>query len=466
MHIRKYVKWKQVDGGSMLTNTKTGDWMSLNSNATFIFLQRFVNQNPPRTIAENLKMKYPEAELDVLLNDVNRTLAGFEESVFFSLDENDRGFINLIIPPHYLDTLNIKITNDCNLKCKHCLEAKREIKKGLTFEQIAKLIDDASCLGANEIVLTGGEPFMRDDIVKIIELIDSLQMKTTIFTNGTIIPDSFFTDVKGMNVFIRVSLEGAAPEINDAIRGAGSFSATISTMKRCNENGIPFGVAITVNALNFSTYKDVIMLAHQYHAVEIEASDVINMGNASDNQHLLLSEDQLVQLRIEMLALMVNNSALRRGMGMNRPEYSLNVHSKNSRLLRKCCNAGISSCVVDTNGDVYPCLMFVDEIEYNCGNVNAMPFRDIWWECSVLDIFRNLHIGDVSTCATCDLVEECAGGCRAIAYAKTKDILAPVDETYCNVTRRALEIFKRTELAEQVRMVQERILSNDNEGNG
>ena len=59
MHIRKYVKWRQIENGSVLFNTQTGDWLTLNKNATFIFLQRYVNYNPMENIAENLVMKYP-----------------------------------------------------------------------------------------------------------------------------------------------------------------------------------------------------------------------------------------------------------------------------------------------------------------------------------------------------------------------------------------------------------------------
>ena len=54
MHIRKYVKWRQIENGSVLFNTQTGDWLTLNKNATFIFLQRYVNYNPMESIAEKL----------------------------------------------------------------------------------------------------------------------------------------------------------------------------------------------------------------------------------------------------------------------------------------------------------------------------------------------------------------------------------------------------------------------------
>ena len=98
MHIRKYVKWRQIENGSVLFNTQTGDWLTLNKNATFIFLQRYVNYNPMENIAENLVMKYPASDFDVLLEDVKETLQQLESSAFFSSNDDDRGFINLIIP--------------------------------------------------------------------------------------------------------------------------------------------------------------------------------------------------------------------------------------------------------------------------------------------------------------------------------------------------------------------------------
>ena len=269
--------------------------------------------------------------------------------------------------------------------------------------------------------------------------------------------------MKDKNVFIRVSLEGPNAEINDNIRGQGSFAATIDTMRRCKENGIRLGVAITVTSSNFNTYKDVIALAHKYGAEEIEASDIIDMGNASLNRELLLTEDQLVQLRIETLAMMETDPALTRGRGLDRPEYDPSFNRRESRLASKCCNAGIANCVIDTNGDVYPCLMFVDKPEFICGNISEVPFRDLWWGCSVFDRFRNLYMKDIPTCASCEMVEECAGGCRAIAYLRSGNLLGPTDKTYCAVTKRAVALFKQSELAEKVKLTQEKILAEGDE---
>ncbi len=461
MHIRKYVKWRQIENGSVLFNTQTGDWLTLNKNATFIFLQRYVNYNPMESIAENLVMKYPASDFDVLLEDVKETLQQLESSAFFSSNDDDRGFINLIIPPYYLETLNIKVTNSCNLSCKHCLEGNIQNKNELPFEQMVAIIDDACSMGANEIVLTGGEPFMRDDIVALINYIDSLQMKATIFTNGTMVSESFFESVKGKNVFMRVSLEGATEAVHDSIRGTGSYAKATKTMQLCKDYKIPLGVAITVNSTNFDTYKDIIELAHSYGAVEIEASDVIDMGYASENRNLLLNEEQLVQLRIETLFMMTRDQALARGMGVTRPEYLIDTKTHKSRLTSKCCNAGIANCVVDTNGDIYPCLMFVGIPEFVCGNTKKTPFRDIWWDNSVLSQFRNMRMGDISECAKCDIAEECAGGCRAKAYLKSNDLLGSVDKTYCNVTRRALNLFKESGLAIRVQEVQNALLRSE-----
>lgn len=147
--------------------------------------------------------------------------------------------------------------------------------------------------------------------------------------------------------------------------------------------------------------------------------------------------------------------------GVTRPEYLIDTKTHKSRLTSKCCNAGIANCVVDTNGDIYPCLMFVGIPEFVCGNTKKTPFRDIWWDNSVLSQFRNMRMGDISECAKCDIAEECAGGCRAKAYLKSNDLLGSVDKTYCNVTRRALNLFKESELAIRVQEVQNALLRSE-----
>lgn len=91
------------------------------------------------------------------------------------------------------------------------------------------------------------------------------------------------------------------------------------------------------------------------------------------------------------------------------------------------CHAGITSCAMSANGDVYPCGTVSSKFPpFVCGNIRDKSFAEIWKGNNVFDIFREVEMKDIGgKCNECDLVKLCGGGCRSRAYFKYKDIKAP-----------------------------------------
>lgn len=154
--------------------------------------------------------------------------------------------------------LTIFITNYCNLSCQHCFYPTNinNSFSELSAEPLRKL---ASSLPSTckKIILTGGEPFMRDDLPEIIRIFSRYGIKDfTIATNGTLTDnikkfiDSLFS-MKEVRVFFSVSLDG--PErIHDRIRKQeGAFQKTINTLKIMKEKNIFFGIQTVVSELNY-----------------------------------------------------------------------------------------------------------------------------------------------------------------------------------------------------------------------
>jgi organic radical activating enzyme len=93
------------------------------------------------------------------------------------------------LPVERINTLQIFITNDCNLKCTGCFA--RNImgneKKYISIEEYKKAIEDAHNKGCKRVTLIGGEPLLHPDIKLFIDENNKLQLKTTIYTNGTLL---------------------------------------------------------------------------------------------------------------------------------------------------------------------------------------------------------------------------------------------------------------------------------------
>ena len=104
----------------------------------------------------------------------------------------------------------------------------------LTTDQIKKIILETSPTKPF-LVFTGGEPFMREDLSELISYAYSLGLKGTIITNGTILNKKIIASALKFSWDFMISLDGSCPEINDKIRGQGSFQKTIETLDYLND---------------------------------------------------------------------------------------------------------------------------------------------------------------------------------------------------------------------------------------
>lgn len=154
----------------------------------------------------------------------------------------------------HLDTLWLQVTGTlCNLACLHCFITcgpKNDSHPFMTTEQIFQTLDEGARYGVKEVYFTGGEPFMHEDIKKII--LKTLEIAPlNILTNGILIDDAMavwlskiFQESK-YSLDIRVSLDGINSKENDAIRGRKTFDKIIASILRLWDAGINPVITVT-----------------------------------------------------------------------------------------------------------------------------------------------------------------------------------------------------------------------------
>jgi|GEM_PF-1186019 len=430
MFIKEDVIWKKCQAGSMLYNARTEEKMILNDSATNLFLSTYVNHFEISDIAENLKSKFSNMEYDDILEDVASCIREIDNSNFVTINPQKMNFINLLDSKYSLDNVIFEITGRCNLSCVHCIEGGSKVYNELSLEEICKIIDELQMLGVYRVVLTGGEPFARKDIMEIIEKFSSKAMKVIIFTNGALINNEMLDKLAGNNILLRFSLDGATAETHDFIRGGGSFEKTIRIIDKCREKGIEIGIASTIYSKNFDEYKDIVKLAGNLNVRELELSEIVPFGNAKEYRDLLLSRKQLEQLRVYNLELGNSNESFARGTGLAKQAEQ----RKRDAVREYSCNAGISTCFIGCNGDVYPCTLFKEFDEFCIGNAGIESLFEIWNYGTGLDKFRNLKVSYLKKCKSCDCFNLCPGGCRAKAYIASNNLLGDMEDEYCQIS--------------------------------
>jgi len=154
------------------------------------------------------------------------------------------------IPPFLIAS----ITSKCNLHCTGCYARENhactdnEVEDQLTEGEWLKIFDDAKSMGIGFILLEGGEPFMRPDIIKAAGTIPDILFP--IFTNGTMINEEYIKMfVKHRNLVPVISIEGNETNTNDR-RGSGIYQKLIQAMDTLNKNKILYGASVTVTKNN------------------------------------------------------------------------------------------------------------------------------------------------------------------------------------------------------------------------
>jgi MoaA/NifB/PqqE/SkfB family radical SAM enzyme len=147
--------------------------------------------------------------------------------------------------PHHVQWM---ITRKCNYHCKGCNVWREQDEKELSTEEIKKGLDILKELDVIEIVISGGNPLLREDIKEIIDYA-SRSFITTVYDNGSIAAEKI--DALHNADFVAISIDSLDPAKNDLIKGVkGSWKKAMQAVDRLYEEGINVSVTPTISQLN------------------------------------------------------------------------------------------------------------------------------------------------------------------------------------------------------------------------
>ena len=154
------------------------------------------------------------------------------------------------IPPFLIAS----ITSQCNLHCAGCYSRcnhatlDAEPIAQLTSEEWLNIFSEADDLGISFILLAGGEPMIRQDIIEAAGKRQSILFP--IFTNGTFMSGTYFELFdRCRNLIPIMSIEGER-QITDERRGQGVYDQLIKNMDELHDRGLIFGASVTVTTQN------------------------------------------------------------------------------------------------------------------------------------------------------------------------------------------------------------------------
>lgn len=252
---------------------------------------------------------------------------------------------------------SLAITSRCNNTCKYCSLEKN--RGDLPFPLIEKAIKD---LPKNTVFqITGGEPFLRKDLQRIVKKIRETGGSSSIFTSGENVNKETAHKVKKFIEHIKVSLDSTKEELNDEIRGKGSFKKAVTAIKILGELKINCKIVSTITKLNYTEIPYLVELAKRLSARGIYINHFIPPPDYLD-----LNEKEF-QCVLELLKSLENVGDIE--ITTNFLPYK--EYAKKIKISE--CRAPFIS--IRPDGSIQPCPSLPIKIGYTNMNGNVM---DLW----------------------------------------------------------------------------------------
>jgi len=330
-------------------------------------------------------------------------------------------------------------TNKCNLRCKHCYQdASHPLPGELTLEEKLNVVGQLDRVGVQLIALSGGEPTIHPDFLRIVEEGSRRGIYMAVATNGTRFSNMGFVEraLKAGLKYVEVSLDSVNPEIHDEIRGVkGAWEETIRGVKNLVKMNVSVGLAMTVTKLNYREIEDMVKLGEELGVKRVIFFNFIPTGRGRDIVKLDLKPAEREELLKKVYELarksrvQVASTApqlARVSWQMSSGSDCLPTHftppkSQSLRALAEFiggCGAGRIYAAIQPDGKVTPCVF----LPIIVGDLRTETFQEIWNNSLVMERLRDKDLLK-QPCGVCHYKYIC-GGCRARAYAYFNDFLA------------------------------------------
>ncbi len=298
------------------------------------------------------------------------------------------------------------LTSRCNFRCTHCYlghltgQTRAEAAE-MSASEILDLMDQAADAGCLQVLLTGGEPLLRDDFVEIYLAAKRLGLLVTVFTNGSLVDErhlDLFTEYPPHEV--EVSVYGMSEATYARVTGAPAFGRVMRAVEALVERGVRVGLKTMILRDNAGDIADLEDRARSL-GVSFRVDPVITPRLDGDRTPLEQRVDAEVAAAIEMQV-----EGYRTEMARFYHEHSDAVASAETSRKLYMCGAGRSSFHVDSRGLVHPCEM--SPIAYDSRRLGFARS----WEAVKSAVDQAVWEG-AGGCAGCSLVLLC-GYCPAL----------------------------------------------------
>ncbi|MFR9726683.1 mycofactocin radical SAM maturase [Streptomyces sp. MS19] len=305
--------------------------------------------------------------------------------------------------------LTWELTYACNLSCAHCLSSSgRRDPRELSTAEARAVIDELERMQVFYVNIGGGEPTVRPDFWELVDYATAHHVGVKFSTNGVRITREVAARLASNDYLdVQISLDGATADVNDHVRGAGSYDTAIRAMAHLRDAGMRnFKLSVVCTRHNIPQMDAFKAIADRYGA-QLRLTRLRPSGRGADvwdELHPLPGQQRELYewLRAHGDSVLTGDSFFHlSAYGEALPGLNL-------------CGAGRVVCLIDPVGDVYACPFAIHD-EFLAGNVREPGgFAGVWGGSELFRRLREPQSG--GACASCSFYDTCKGGCMAAKF--------------------------------------------------
>ncbi len=380
--------------------------------------------------------------LDWLLREGVVRPAAFAE--FLRPEQDHRSY-----PAHFKQSAQWSVTGACNLKCRHCFMSAPHAKHGSpSFEQLRGIAEQLAECGVFHVSLTGGEPLIREDLFKLIDLLTEREIAVdTIYTNGWLLDGRFLDKLekRKLHPSFQLSFDGVGR--HDLLRGVpGAEERALNALKLLQERGIFTTVSMCLHRGNRDTLRDTVKLLASLGVKSLKCASAFELGEwmQPEVMDLRLSGEEELEVFEKYIPQYFEDDAPMPVSLSGAFHYAPGSRTWGTHYVRRCtadresrtaaCSVLVQNFYIGADGMVCPCMGMADTAYADSfPNLLKTPLKEILGDSDFERLCRTTvkAVRDGSgKCRGCRFADRCAGGCRNSALVSGADFTG-ADPGYC-----------------------------------
>jgi radical SAM protein with 4Fe4S-binding SPASM domain len=302
--------------------------------------------------------------------------------------------------------MDLALTYRCNNKCIHCYAGGPRQTSELTTKEWLSVIYKLHGLGIPQVVFTGGEPTLRDDLATLIAYTQKMELVSGLVTNGRKLKDKAYLQrlIDAGLDHVQITVESHDPKVHDEITDAeGSWNETVQGLKNALSSPIYTVTNTTLSQLNVNDVEATMVFLHDLGVKHFACNSLIYSGKAPK----VAKSFALEEASLEPVLTRIRDKARQLTMEFTwyTPTQYCEVNPLELELGIKSCSACRINMAIEPDGTVIPCQSYFIPL----GNILKDNWKKIWQNPLCLKLRERKYVPD--KCYECPSLNICGAGC-------------------------------------------------------